>query len=377
MDFDKKNLYEIKWNALNDKELKKNISKKLPSLLRILQKITLPGNLPIAKKIEEFKNDTFCRPPNSYRAFYWKFESKENVLAIKGTEILSPQLFNVLLSGSYNKIPQRPWTKFENFIYREQKAPLAMLYNEAYEEGMIGANYQKKIFKHFKKFEEAPLPVMIIKWKKDIVESYKKKIGTILSKRAKNLLFTLIDSNGLGGIVYHYPYLPTRVRFNENKDKKFYEKISIKKKLKAIQNMIDITARMLISGFLPFDYEDHGVGQCIAPQNITLRGGICDLGSIKKDINQYKQKDLFALLRATGVLLSRSAYEIVIEDNKDIIYEFSNPTTFMHQISGIIHSKLQNSIVRQKKNLRTFNPLLKTYFSIDDRSLIKSLGMKD
>ena len=155
------------------------------------------------------------------------------------------------------------------------------------------------------------------------------------------------------------------------------KKFQQKKKLKAIQNTIDITARMLISGFLPFDYEDHGIGQCIAPQNVTLRGGICDLGSIKKDNNQFKQKDFFVLLRATGVLLSRTVYEIVSDDNKDTIYEFSNPTTLMHQISGIIHAKLHNSIAKQKKNLRTFNPLLNTYFAIDDKSLIKSLGVKE
>ena len=372
-----KRLYSVEWNVLNDKELKKNILREIPELIKIVKKITEVNGLPIKKTLKDFINGPFTRLPGSRRAYYWKYGSSADVIAIKGTEIISQELKNTLINESKNKLHHRPWSKFENFIYREQKAPLAMLFNEALDEGSIGAKYQKTIFKKFGKFEEAPLPLMIIKWNKDVVDKYKKIINSILSKRAKDLIIPLIDRHGLGGVIYHYPYLPTRVRFMDRKNKKFLKKNSTSDRLNSIHNLINIQARMLISGFLPFSFQDHGIGQCIAPQNVTLKGGICDLSSIKNNFKQFSKHDLFTLLRSTGVIITRTAYELLGSSDKDIMYEFENPTPLVHQLSGIIHYHLRESIFKQSKKFSlNLDPSLKTYYGTDDVSLTESLGLR-
>jgi len=374
MVFLNKKSYSVNWNILNDIELKECILKEIPELIRVVKKLSKPNGLPNQIKLKEFKNGPFIRPPGSHRAYYWKYGSSNDVIAIKGTEIISPELKQKFKNESREKLNHRPWSKFENLIYREQKAPLAMLFNEAFDEGIIGSNYQKTIFKNFGILEEAPLPLMVIKWNKNIVENYKNTINSLISKRAKDLIFPLIDYHGLGSIVYHYPYLPTRVRFKKSINKTLLKKNLNKKKLNAIQNLIDIQARMLIAGFLPFSFEDHGIGQCIAPQNVTLRGGICDLGSIKDNFKQFSKADLFQLLRSTGTILTRTVFEMLGNSAKDMLYEFENPTPLMHQLSGVIHYRLYNSIIKQAQKFSlNLDPLLKVYFNTDDKSLNVSL----
>ena len=130
---------------------------------------------------------------------------------------------------------------------------------------------------------------------------------------------------------------------------------------------------MFLSGFLPFSFEDHGIGQCIAPQNVTLNGGICDLGSLK-EIDTIDESKIYTLLRATGGLLTRTFFEFLGGNVKDTIYEFENPTTIMHQLSAVVHRKLSNSLKRQSlKYSIKINENIKTYYESDDSSLIKSL----
>ena len=133
---------------------------------------------------------------------------------------------------------------------------------------------------------------------------------------------------------------------------------------------------MLLSGYLPFSFEDHGIGQCIAPQNVTLQGGICDLGSIKP-LNSLSEKDIFVILRATGGILTRTVFELLCSNIEDTLYEFENPTTLQHNLSAIVHDRLKKSIYHQSNKFSVaINPSIETYYSTDDRDIEISLGLK-
>ena len=76
---------------------------------------------------------------------------------------------------------------------------------------------------------------------------------------------------------------------------------------------------MLLIDFLPFDFEDYGIGQCVAPQNVTLRGGICDLGSIKK-FTEISTDRTYILLQSLGIIFSQTATEIFGSSISDTVY---------------------------------------------------------
>lgn len=369
-------LYSIEWTASDNKEFFSILKKDYSEIIKVLNNFSKSNKLPILDTLNSFNSKTKSRPEGSRRAFYVKSKNSKSVVAVKGTEILSSQLKNSMIIDQKKKLLNRPWTKFENFIYREQKPPLAMLFNEAKNEAAIGSEYQHSCYNSFKFFDEAPVPLIVFKWKKQIVKKYISIIKPFLDHRAQDLLFPLIQHYGLGGIVYWYPYLPTRIRFQKTKLYFSNKNLNVNQKLKAFNNLIDIQARMLLAGYLPFSFEDHGIGQCIAPQNVTMKGGICDLGSIKAYNKSLGQEDLYIILRSIGGILTRTVYELFGSSLKDIVYEFENPTTIQHQISAIVHEKMRQSLKLQSiKYSISLSKDLKTYYESDDNSLKLSLGL--
>jgi DNA-binding transcriptional regulator YhcF (GntR family) len=148
-----------------------------------------------------------------------------------------------------------------------------------------------------------------------------------------------------------------------------------KDQLSAIDNLIGIVTRMLLVDLLPFDFEDHGIGQCVAPQNVTMRGGICDLGSIKK-INGITTDRTYIILQALGTILTRTATEILGESISDTVYEFDNPTTLQHFLSAVVHNKLATSLHKESKtSSKKLSDNLREYYSLEN-NLTSILGLK-
>ncbi len=365
---------KIIWSLKSEESLFNELKKINPGIEKIINNLVEKNMIPISDNLDDFKSDQLERPAGSRRAFYWYFSGDENVIAIKGTEVISTFIKNAFKKDSQIKLPNRPWTTFENFIYREQKAPLAMLLNEAKEEAEIGIKYQKKIFSTFGHFEEAPIPIVVFEWEKKIIENYKKTLEPFLETRARNLIFPLVDFHGIGGVLYYFPYLPTRIRFRDKKTKQ-ETKESDFDRLSSLNKLIEIQSRMLLADFLPFSFEDHGIGQCIAPQNVTLRGGICDLSSIKEGLNNFKDGELYDLLRSLGVILVRTSWELLCKENQELIYEFDNPTTYMYFISSLIHNKIKKAI-NEIGVAYSIEPdiRVKKFYESDDKDILKILN---
>ena len=368
--------YIIEWSILDNSNMSETLGEMDRELLECLDTLCQPQQLLSCDSLEPFDGSDHAnkifRPKGSHRAFYVNYGSSNAVIAIKGTEAVSSELKAAMAADRLNLLPHRPWSKFENFIYREQKAPLAMLFNEARDEVEVGMTYQASTFKNFGFFEEAPLPLLLYKWSSEATQSYVDTIAPYLDGRARDLLFPLIDTYGLGGIVYHYQYLPTRVRFSSSEA----SECDGNELLSAVDNLIGIVARMLLSGFMPFDFEDHGVGQCVAPQNVTLRGGICDLGSIKNRSGMVARRT-YALLQALGTVLTRTVTEILDNSVSDTVYEFDNPTPLQHYLSAVVHNKLLRSLHLESRKYGIKIPEdLNSYFNTNNSNLVSVLGFR-
>ena len=132
---------------------------------------------------------------------------------------------------------------------------------------------------------------------------------------------------------------------------------------------------MLLADFIPFSFEDHGIGQCVAPQNVTLRGGICDLGSIKEGLKNFPDEKLYDLLRAMGVILVRTTWELLCKGKHELIYEFDNPSTHMYFISSLVHNKIKNRI-EEIGNSFSIEPdcRLKQFYDSRDADILRILS---
>lgn len=374
-----RNLYSVEWQGTEDRSYGAIVDKCIPGLIEHIDGLVVSGSFAVPDELGDFDGGDLVRPAGSRRSFYLRNHQTEAVIAFKGFEVLSNNLKEALQQDRLVKLLNRPWSRFENFVYREQKAPLAVTFREAISEAKISMAYQQVCFKNFGFLEEAPIPLAVIKWRSPVVENYKETIAPFFDDRAKDILFPVLEGagpsgGGLGAVIYYYPYLPTRVRFAGSLPER-NRADWLTTKFSAFSNLINIQARMLLNGFLPFGYEDHGVGQCIAPQNVTLRGGICDMSSLKQspDLSTF---DFHTLLRATGSILSRTVYELFALQTKDVIYEFDNPSTIHHQLSAIIHERLRNALKDHANRYSLdIEKRVGNYYDPDDESLLESWGL--
>ena len=145
--------YTIEWSILDDSDLVGILKASNPEILKSVKMLSQSDQLLSFDKLEAFdgyhNGIRIFRPNGSNRAFYIKNMGTEGVIAVKGTEACSSELRGAMEADRVNRLPNRPWSKLENFIYREQKAPLAMLFNEARDEAEIGLAYQACIFNQY------------------------------------------------------------------------------------------------------------------------------------------------------------------------------------------------------------------------------------
>jgi hypothetical protein len=331
-------------------------------------------SIPTIENLDDFVLDNIVRPPGSRRAFYVIAKNKM-VIAVKGTEIVSKYLKKAFIDDASKKIPNRPWTRFQNFIYREQKAPLAVFLNEALEEANISATYQKKFMDHFGRFEEAPLPLFVHKWNDKVVKKYLEILEPFLASRSKELLIPLIQKYGLGTIIYFYPYLPTRIRFQlpqsvetfNQRNSHVYGEGPDRSGIASMKNLIEIVARMLVLGYLPLSFDDHGIGQCIAPQNVTVRGGICDMGSMYPISKVKNDKDFYQLLSSLSVILTRTTQELLLEPLPNLVYEFDDPSTSSFLMANTISRRLVIAYEAEAKRINSkLDPRILKFFKSDN-----------
>lgn len=341
---------------------------------QVLESVSRIGKLPFIQSLDAIDTPDYVRPAGSRRAFYLKSNS-EPVIAVKGTEPLSEELRDAFVRDRTDGyLRDRPWTVLENFVYREQKAPLALGLNEALHEAKVGLAYQEKILSTYGYLEEAPLPIFVLKLPWKISERYATTAGDFLSERAREICQKLVLADGLGVLIYHYPYLPLRVRWQSPQATKEGGKTT-RSFLKPLDNLIEIVARLLLAEMLPFGREDFGTGQLVAPQNVTYRGGVCDVGSVVTESSLWRGgREVQNNLKSTGVLLTRTAIEMLVGTSNDAFFEFETPSLLSYRFSALVHSKLTKKVYRlAEDHALSVSSALELFLSNSDSSFEQSL----
>lgn len=361
----KKNKYltfqksKILWDIRKEsKKIWEHLCKKDKTALDKIIELEMFEKIPICKKLKVFKNKNLVRPNGSSRAYYIKLKSG-GVLAIKGTEVFNSNLKNLFKEDSNNKLKNRPWSKFENFVYREQKIPLAFTVYEGMQENDLSMKFQKKMLENFKSFEMAPVPLFIYEIDRSTTKKYYHKIKPFLNDRSKKLTNIYLNEFKLGVGVYYYPHIPERVRFMQNKNNQLKP---ISKKIKTSKKLIEIISKMLISNYFPFSFKDHGIGQCIAPQNVTLEGGITDMGSLHNFKEVKTNKEFIQLFYCSIIILIQTIKEILIYPKPDIKYEFDNPSMNSVMLSTFVWDELRTLYFQNKKIVKKFDKRLEKIF---------------
>ena len=339
----------------NERNIYEFLVKKDPYIIDITEKFNFEEKIPFIENLNTTDTNEYFRPKGSHRAFYLKLKSG-GVLAIKGAEILSNSINEAMINDSLIQIGKRPWTKYENFIYREQKSPLALHFNEGEEDQLKSLTFHKKMIENFNSLEPAPFPLYTFKLPKSITNKYMEEINPFLNKRSREIIFTNLEKFGLGIIVYYYSYPPYRIRF-ENKEEKnsiidLLQKCEKNKNIsynpfESIDRLLNVVSKMLISDLMPLSRESHGIGQCIAPQNVTLLGGIADMGSIIEFDEIKSESEFIQLFYSSISVLTATLKEFLIRNNSKFLYEFDDPTP----ISIILSNYCINRINSNFRNL--------------------------
>ena len=342
----------------SDKYLYEKLILKDNEILKTLENHNLKNSIPFFENINFFESNEYIRPNGSNRAFYIKLKSG-GVLAIKGSEVLSNQIENKMKEDATNQIGSRPWTTYENFIYREQKPPLVLNVKEAEEDQLRSYEFQKRILKKFGDFETAPIPLFTYNLPNKITKNYLNVIKPYLNDRAIEIIENPLMKNGLGVAIYYYEHIPFRIQFESiNKNIPISQRLknAAKDQLKpykafnSIDKLLFIVSKMLTSNLMPLSRQAHGIGQCIAKQNVTLLGGIADMGSIIdfKEINS--EAEFIQLFYSCISVLTSTVKEFLTRGNTSFLYEFEDPTPLSIMISSYCLQRINFYCNDLKKN---------------------------
>jgi len=343
---------ELAWNAQEVvPAVWKNLEAFDPSAMEAIERLNLFDQTPICKKLDFFNSKMVIRPAGSYRAFYIRLVSG-GVLAIKGSEIRNSNLQRALEEDAHHKLPNRPWTRFENFLFHEQKLPLSLSLHEALEESSAAAQFQSGMIQTFGGLELAPVPLFVHKWPEHAVAEYVSTIMPYLNTRARNLAKPLIEEYGLGASIYYYQHVPYRIRFSlpeaaTDFNSRLREMMRYKDTEKscnpqsAVEKLLDVTTKMLMLGYLPFSFHDHGIGQCIAPQNVTLKGGLTDMQSLFSFHEVRSDREFHELFISMIVMLSATIREFLVAPLPALQYEFGDPSVLSALLSNYVWDRLR------------------------------------
>jgi len=355
------------------------------SVNETLNKFNFLESLPYLNDLCDVDTNSFFRPKGSSRAFYIKLNSG-GVIAIKGSEVLSNSISNAFKEDSIKQIGRRPWTKYENFIYREQKSPLAVYFNEGQEDQIKALEFQKQMVTNFKSLELAPIPLYTYKLPKKITTDYLEKISPYFNQRSKEIILNPLKNNGLGVVVYYYQHAPFRIAFESVK-----EDITLEERLKrgesnqyfsynayqSVEKLLLIVAKMLVSSLMPLSRYSHGIGQCIAKQNVTLLGGITDMGSIINFSEISSESEFMQLYLSCISVLTSTIREFLTSGNTSYLFEFEDPTPNAIIISNYCLNRINyNCLILTKKYNLKLPIILKNCLDIS-KNCVPELFQKD
>jgi hypothetical protein len=256
----------------------------------------LKKKVPTAETFAVFDSEHYFRPAQHFRAFYKK-GLKGDVIAFKGSEVVIDDLADFLFGLSQQKLDGKgclvgvySYSYLEHFPLIEQKIPGALLLKEALQEAQAAADFQLAYLRRYKELAEVPMPLFVHQWPQETVDHFLAILKPMLSSRAYGIVQQLA-AEGLGYYVYYFHSSPQRVRHLTIQSDPFdfikgypYWMSKLEKQINpeiVINGWIQLIARMLLLGYLPYTVSHRYIGQCIEEQNTVVSGGFVDMDSIR------------------------------------------------------------------------------------------------
>lgn len=265
--------------------------------------------LPTPPTVAAFTSGPFCRPPTSYRSFYF-FPGGDDepgagagggAIAFKGLEPCAPDFCDLL--ADFRRAGPSPHDIAEHFVFEERKVPGCLTLDDALFEADRSSWYQSAHLAAYGASAHTPSPLFVFRHDDETVARTSEALRGQLSAPAFRVVERELE-HGLGVYVYYYPTLPIRAQ-----DIDFLlHGVTFRERLLAI--MRDVCdpdevvdgwvrgfIRMLYCGFLPGSLASLRTGICCQPQNACIDGGFVDLDSLTRFDELIDDTAIFAALQ--------------------------------------------------------------------------------
>jgi hypothetical protein len=276
-------------------------------LLHVLEDIERYGAT-VAPKLEPFNVANALRPPGHNRTFYVPLEGG-GYIGIKGTEVaLGEQLRLLSASGLPRALRPSGQTAVDFFPTIEHKIPLALTIPEAHAEVHISEVLYRRYCTTYGETPHLPLPLAIIQWPQNIVDSFWTTISPLLSDFARDICTRLLR-DGVCCYLYYYPVAPfPRVRHLaetlKNRHDRLHALAQLGQPVEVIQRWVTLFVRILAMGYLPATPSRAVTGQAVQAQNVVVGGGFLDLDSVRAIEDIPSESELAESLAASIVHMS-------------------------------------------------------------------------
>lgn len=248
--------------------------------------------------VAPFRDEQRVRPHGHQRAYYQRIDGG-GVVAWKGTEptcadfpawvaqMATQQVqVEVTLGSPVRDVltTRAELRAIDKWPLVEGKIPGAYTVREGVAEARAAVAFQRAHLARYGTLARVPLPLVVVRWPAPIQAATRAALAPHLAPAAREL----VDGAVLGAYAYAYPTVPYRLYHLSVRDAQagfgYRARLAsfppqIQPRL-VVERWLELVARMLASGFVPKDPAAVMTGDCLQPQNVTIDGGVADVGSV-------------------------------------------------------------------------------------------------
>lgn len=278
--------------------------------------------LPLPTRVRDTRAGRWQRFPESYRSLAWVFgelQSCKASLLVKGSEPTMQDFEELVRWVSRSSFRSEPtfghMPMADHLALREHKVPGALTLREALAEAKTALTLQQAHLEHYQSLLPMPLPLIVHRFDEETNAIVRAAARAHLTRLAFERVRGSIDE-GLALYVYFYPGAPVRVSqaagpLGNEGEKERAARLLRGGAEQAIDRWLQITARLWHLGFMPYSYQNEGLGACFDAGNACLDGGFLDVDSVVA-LGELRNDGMFYdALVATVLGLTRTALHLL------------------------------------------------------------------
>ena len=256
---------------------------RVPGLRETLDE--LRSALPIPDSTSAGRQGRFLRLPTHYRSVCLSLTSDGwsdplsagHVIVLKGTEPAIAGFDEYLLWMMTARFRKSELPMGLHFPLALRMPPGAMPIDECIREQKISTTFQERYVERFGELARTPIPLLTHRMDREVVDRYLAQLKHALPAQALERVEQRARA-GLGVAVYYYEGLPLRVSdLQRGGDGSTPIATDLSALSTVIGSWVELFARMLSLGYVPFAHWNKGWGACVDRGNACVNGGFADL----------------------------------------------------------------------------------------------------